>query len=114
MENRKDLDRRALRQKIEEEKIYLARTRDVQIARFEKKRNADVKQSEREFAAKIRGVQDQFKLLAVLLPPIPPVLLAFFVFFHRRKAEQEGVDTRRLRFGRAHEKAAAHDQATAR
>ena len=70
-------------------------------ARLEKDRNKKVKQSERELAAKIRGVQDRYKLLAVLLPPIPPILLAFFVFFHRRKAEQEGVDTRRLRFGRA-------------
>jgi hypothetical protein len=48
-------------------------------------------------------VQDRYKLLAVLLPPIPPVLLAFFVFFHRRKAEQEGVDARRLRYGKAPE-----------
>ena len=45
-------------------------------------------------------MQDRYKLLAVLLPPIPPILLAFFVFFHRRKAEQEGVDTRRLRYGK--------------
>ena len=59
-----------------------------------------MKQSERELAAKIRGVQDRYKLLAVLLPPIPPILLAFFVFFHRRKAEREGVDARRLRYGR--------------
>ena len=69
-------------------------------------RTDKVKQSERELAAKIRGVQDRYKLLAVLLPPILPILLAFFVFFHRRKAEQEGVDTRRLRYGRAHDKAA--------
>jgi hypothetical protein len=37
------------------------------------------------------------------LPPIPPILLAFFVYFHRRRAEQEGVDTRRLRYGKAKE-----------
>jgi hypothetical protein len=42
----------------------------------------------------------------VLLPPIPPILLAFFVYFHRRKAEHEGVDTRRLRYGKAKEVAA--------
>ena len=73
----------------------------MRIASFEKERNQKVKQSERELAAKIRGVQDRYKLLAVLLPPILPILLAFFVFFNRRKAEQEGVDTRRLRYGRA-------------
>jgi ABC-2 type transport system permease protein len=108
LENRKDLDPRVLMQMLARERIRLERIRDVQIARLEKDRNQKVKQSERELAAKIRGVQDRYKLLAVLLPPIPPVLLAFFVFFHRRKAEQEGVDTRRLRYGRVHEEA-AHD-----
>ncbi len=36
----------------------------------------------------------------MILPLIPPVLLAFFVYFHRRRAEQEGVDSRRLRYGK--------------
>jgi ABC-2 type transport system permease protein len=107
------VDPRILEVQLAQAKEYLAQTRDVQISRFEKDRNAKVKQSERELSAKIRGVQDQYKLLAVLLPPIPPILLAFFVFFHRRKAEQEGVDTRRLRFGRAQDKAAAREPAAA-
>jgi hypothetical protein len=75
----------------------------VNITRSESERDRKEKQSERELASQIRSVQDRYKLLAVLLPPILPVLLAFFVFFHRRKAEQEGVDTRRLRYGRAQE-----------
>jgi ABC-2 type transport system permease protein len=101
LRNQKDLDPRHLMQLVEREQIRLERIRDVKISALEKERNRQVKQSERELAAQIRGVQDRYKLLAVLLPPIPPVLLAFFVFFHRRKAEQEGVDTRRLRFGKA-------------
>lgn len=100
IENRKDLDPRAMMQKAAQERIKLERIRDVQISRLEKKRNQEVKQSERELAGKIRGVQDWYKLLAVILPPILPIVLAFFVFFHRRKAEREGVDTRRLRYGR--------------
>jgi ABC-2 type transport system permease protein len=109
LENRTDLDPRVRRQILERERIRLQRTRDVNITRSEKERDRKEKQSERELASQIRSVQDRYKLLAVLLPPIPPILLAFFVFFHRRKAEQEGVDTRRLRYGRAqeHEDAAA-------
>jgi ABC-2 type transport system permease protein len=106
LEARKDLDPRVKEQMMERERIRLERTRDVRIASFEKERNRKVKQSERELAAKIRGVQDRYKLLAVLLPPIPPILLALFVFFHRRKAEQEGVDTRRLRYGKVPDEAA--------
>jgi ABC-2 type transport system permease protein len=107
LEGRKDLDPRVLMQMMERERIRLERTRDVRISSLEKERNRKVKQSERELASQIRSVQDRYKLLAVLLPPILPVLLAFFVFFHRRKAEHEGVDTRRLRYGRPQEDAAA-------
>ncbi|MCI0492266.1 MAG: Gldg family protein [Planctomycetes bacterium] len=103
LEKRTDLDPRAKAQVMELERIRLERVRDVQVDRLEKDRNRKIKQSERELAAKVRGVQDFYKLCAVLLPPIPPILLAFFVFFHRRKAEQEGVDTRRLRFGHGEE-----------
>ena len=102
LESRTDLDPRIKEQMLERERIRLgAQLATCRSASLEKERNQKVKESERELAAKIRGVQDRYKLLAVLLPPIPPILLAFFVFFHRRKAEQEGVDTRRLRYGRS-------------
>ncbi|MEQ8850046.1 Gldg family protein [Botrimarina sp.] len=75
------------------------RTRDVQIAKLEKDRDRQIRQTERDLAAKIRGVQDFYKLAAVLIPPIPPILLAVLVYFHRREREREGVDKSRLRFG---------------
>jgi ABC-2 type transport system permease protein len=107
IENRPGLDPRIRRQQAVQARVELEQKRDIQISRLEKDRNRDVKQSERELAAKIRGVQDRYKLLAVLLPPIPPILLAFFVFFHRRKAEREGVAASRLRYGRAPTEATA-------
>jgi ABC-2 type transport system permease protein len=42
-------------------------------------------------------VQDKYKLWAVLLPPIPPLIVAFVVFFNRRANEREGVSKARLR-----------------
>jgi hypothetical protein len=107
LENRKDLDPRVRMQMMEEARITLERTRDVKIAALEKERNQKVKQSERKLAAHIRGEQNKTKIGAVARPPILPILLAVIVFFHRRKAEQEGVDTRRLRYGRTTESAAA-------
>ena len=100
LEKRTDLDARAKAQQIEMQRINSERERDVKIARLEKQRDKQVKQSDRELAAEIQGVQNFYKFCAVILPPIPPILLAFFVFFHRRRAEQEGVDTRRLRYGK--------------
>ena len=100
LEQRTDLDARTKAQQIEMQRIKSERERDVKIARLEKLRDKQVKQSDRELAAEIQGVQNFYKFCAVILPPILPILLAFFVFFHRRRAEQEGVDTRRLRFGK--------------
>ena len=40
---------------------------------------------------------DRQKWLAVLLPPIPPLVVAFFVYFRRRAQEREGVAKTRLR-----------------
>jgi ABC-2 type transport system permease protein len=114
LEGRTDLDPRVKEQLLEREKMRLENGLTGQITSLEKDRNKKVKESERELAATIRGVQDRYKLLAVLLPPIPPILLAFFVFFHRRKAEQEGVDTRRLRFGRVPDEKAKREQVAAR
>jgi ABC-2 type transport system permease protein len=113
IENRPDVDPRVKRVQVAQASKELELKKDAQISRLEKQRNRDVKQSERELAAKIRGVQDLYKLLAVLLPPIPPLLLAFFVYFHRRKAESEGVDARRLRYGRVPTKEAAATRAHA-
>jgi ABC-2 type transport system permease protein len=106
LEKQTDLDPRMKEMIMERERIRMEGLLKVRIASSEKERSKKVKQSERELAANIRGVQDRYKLLAVLLPPILPILLAFFVFFHRRKAEQEGADARRLRYGKVQEPAA--------
>jgi ABC-2 type transport system permease protein len=103
LEKQTDLDPRMKEMIMERERIRMEGLLKVRIASSEKERNKKVKQSERELAANIRSVQDRYKLLAVLLPPILPILLAFFVYFHRRKAEQEGTDARRLRYGKAQE-----------
>jgi hypothetical protein len=57
----------------------------------------EVSAVERQLAEKIRREQDRQKWLAVILPPIPPLVVAFFVYFKRRAAERVGVARSRLR-----------------
>ena len=42
-------------------------------------------------------MQDKYKLWAVILPPIPPLLVGLGVYFSRRAKEREGVARSRLR-----------------
>jgi ABC-2 type transport system permease protein len=70
---------------------------DARLAQLEQDRDNDLDAIERNLEMQVRQVQDSYKLRAVLIPPIPPLLLAFFVFFHRRQQEHEGVSRSRLR-----------------
>jgi ABC-2 type transport system permease protein len=70
---------------------------DTKIEQLKRKRDAKVEAVERRLETQIRREQDRQKWLAVLLPPIPPLVVAFFVFFRRRAQEREGVATSRLR-----------------
>ncbi len=60
-------------------------------------RDQKINKIETDLALKVKQVQDRYKMWAVLLPPIPPLLVAVFVFFSRRAREREGVARSRLR-----------------
>jgi ABC-type transport system involved in multi-copper enzyme maturation permease subunit/ABC-type uncharacterized transport system involved in gliding motility auxiliary subunit len=60
-------------------------------------RNEKIKQIEDDLEETIREIQDGRKFWAVVLPPIPPLMLALVVFFVRRTREQEGVARERLK-----------------
>jgi ABC-type transport system involved in multi-copper enzyme maturation permease subunit/ABC-type uncharacterized transport system involved in gliding motility auxiliary subunit len=88
------LERRQLQQfKLQEKQIALA-----QFNREQEQGLQDVIRAiERKQDRQIREVQDSYKLAAVALPPIPPLVIALVVFLMRRAREQQGVNTRRLR-----------------
>jgi len=70
---------------------------DTKTEQLRRKRDVELDAVERKLQAQVRREQDRQKWLAVLLPPIPPLVVAFFVFFRRRAQEREGVATSRLR-----------------
>ena len=47
----------------------------------------------------ILSVRNLYKYVAVVLPPIFPLLIGIVVFFNRRSKEREGVPEQRLRQG---------------
>ncbi|QEG37148.1 Gldg family protein [Bythopirellula goksoeyrii] len=68
-----------------------------QMKSIETRRSRKLKQISYATEQEVRGVQDRYKLYAILIPPIPPLLVALYVFFRRRGAEQEGIAKTRLR-----------------
>lgn len=91
-----DIEKRMLRQ---QEELRLGRVTAVKVKRLEDERDRQVRQSERKLAAKVSSVQNWYKFAAMVVPPVLPILLAAWVFFHRRQQEKEGVSKSRLRYG---------------
>jgi ABC-2 type transport system permease protein len=69
---------------------------EAEKAKLDRDKEKTFRRIDNEMAAKIHGVQDGYRLLAVALPPIPPLLIAICVFFVRRSREREGVAESRL------------------
>jgi len=73
------------------------RRMEAKLDRLEQERDREINRIETDLNLKVRRVQDQYKMWAVLLPPIPPLVVAVVVFFTRRRREREGVARTRLR-----------------
>ena len=91
------LDATAIVQKIANESRNLNRKLEDQKTENHQKYNEEIRKINDAQEAKILGMQGTYKLWAVIIPPIPPLLVAAFVFFHRRAKEREGVSSKRLR-----------------
>ena len=83
-----------LAQEEREQRNYVTRRQEeLQNQRQEKKR-----QIELTAELKIQEIQRQYKIAAVLIPPIPPLLVGSFVATRRRLREREGISkARRLK-----------------
>ncbi len=73
-------------QRVTNKKEQIQRDYNREVEQLDRKRNSDIRQE-----------QNWYKFMAVLIPPIPPFLVALFVYFRRRAEEREGVAKSRLR-----------------
>jgi len=75
----------------------LERQKEARIEQKRQEKDRKINQIETDLALKVLRVQEYYKAWAILLPPIPPLVLAIIVFFNRRRREREGVAASRLR-----------------
>ena len=77
----------------EQSNKYQTRIRELENERRVQKRQIDL-----DAELKIQEIQRWFKLMAVIVPPIPPLVVGTIVFFRRRLREREGISkARRLK-----------------
>ncbi len=84
-------------QKLAEVQERLKRRLDVRREQLSRQREENVGEIQRRVDLEIAGIKNRYKLLAVALPPIPPLLVGLIVFVRRRLREREGVAKSRMR-----------------
>ncbi len=82
---------------LEQVRIREQQKLDAEVEALAGQRRRQIKEIAYERDQEIRAVQDRYKMYAILIPPIPPLLLALAVFFRRRELERQGVARERLK-----------------
>ena len=93
----KELDEITFAQMVAMKQETLTRRLQTKVSQLKKDYDKKVTASERELNIEINREQNRIKWWAVVLPPIPPLLVGLGVYFNRRAREREGVSKARLR-----------------
>lgn len=86
-----------LMQQLQVQTAALERKLAIRREKMETERDAQIQDSRRAAEAKVLELQNRYKMLAIFLPPIPPLLVGAAVFVTRRVREREGISKNRLR-----------------
>jgi ABC-2 type transport system permease protein len=97
LQERKDQDQMQLLIEVQMMQEDLNRKMEAKLDRIKKEKKQEYDKIETQLNTEKRQYQELYKMWAVILPPIPPLLVAIVVFSLRRSREREGVAKSRLR-----------------
>ncbi len=78
-------------------KMQMTKKFQVEKDRLERTRDQGIREARRQSDDAIGKIQNNYKLLAVFVPPIPPLLVGIIVMVSRRLRERDGISKSRLR-----------------
>lgn len=93
---RTDLDPRTKNTMIRIAEENAQRELDVKKAVIENEKNKKIKSLKDQTERDVNGITGAFRLLAVILPPIPALLLGLFVYIRRHLDERKGMNPDRM------------------
>ena len=82
----------SVQQRVAERRIGIVREG------LQRKREKRTQEIRRQKDLEILNIQNKYKWMAVVFPPIPPLLIGLGVFVTRRLREREGISKARLRY----------------
>ena len=82
---------------LAEQQEKLNRQLTVKKEKFQRQRDEKIERIQKNVDREIMGIKNWYKFWAVIVPPIPPLLVGLVVFVRRRLREREGVAKSRLR-----------------
>ena len=78
-------------------KMQMTKKFQVEKERLERTRDQGIREARRQSDDSIGKIQNYYKLLAVFVPPIPPLMVGIIVMVSRRLRERDGISKTRLR-----------------
>ncbi|MFN9715914.1 MAG: Gldg family protein [Planctomycetota bacterium] len=89
-----------LNQRLQEYQIkqaQLSRKLDLERSKLQRERDRNIREARGKADDSINKIQNYYKMLAVFIPPIPPLIVGIVVLVSRRLREREGISKNRLR-----------------
>ncbi|MCH9684405.1 MAG: GldG family protein [Deltaproteobacteria bacterium] len=91
IKSRTDLDENTKEVMVQSAQAAENRRLGVKEAKIEREKAKAINRIETDHKRKIDEVRNQVRLLAVVLPPVPALFLAFLIFARKRRREQESI-----------------------
>jgi ABC-2 type transport system permease protein len=84
-------------QEYQMKQAQLSRKLELEREKLQRERDRNIRDARRKADNSISEIENEYKWKAVVIPPIPPLLVGIIVFVSRRLREREGISKNRLR-----------------